>query len=209
MALEDEIFSGKLLPGAILDEEALAQRFDVSRTPVREAMLQLIQSGLVEKGARRSARVRGLDLFGLIQVFEAISELEGLCARFAARRATDEELEELKQAHEDAVPYLEARDEDNYSTLGRKFHYLIIMAAHNSFLAENTNKLALHTRPYRRFQLGRKGRMEANHADHGAILEALLRRDEDEAFERMREHVMVQGSVLAEYISMIKARKIA
>lgn len=209
MALENDIFSGKLLPGAILDEEALARRFDVSRTPVREAMLQLIQNGLVEKGARRSARVRGLDLFDLIQVFEAISELEGLCARFAARRATEDELAELQRSHEEALPYLEARDEDKYSTSGRQFHFLIIKAAHNEFLVETTNKLALHTRPYRRFQLGRKGRMEANNADHAAILDAILRRDEDEAFERMREHVMVQGSVLAEYISMITVRKSA
>lgn len=207
MALEDDIFSGRLLPGEVLDEEPLAQRFDVSRTPVREAMLQLIQSGLVEKGARRSARVRGLDLHDLIQVFEVISEFEGLCARFAARRATKEELEALEQNHVLAAQKLQEKHVDEYASLGREFHYLVIKAAHNQFLADNTNKLALYTRPFRRFQLGRKGRMEANHADHGAILEAILNRDEEAAFERTREHIVVQGSVLADYISMVSSRK--
>ena len=209
LELEDDIFSGSLLPGDVLDEEVLAKRFEVSRTPVREAMLQLIQSGLVEKGARRSAQVRGLDLFDLIQVFEAISEFEGLCARFAARRATEEELEALRENQKQAYEQLKAKNENEYSSLGRQFHYLVIQAAHNAFLAETTNKLALHTRPYRRFQLGRKGRMEANHRDHAAILEAIERRDEDLAFDLMRDHVMVQGSVLADYISMVKSRRSA
>src|SRR3546814_1442868 len=80
----------------VLDEEALAARFSVSRTPVREAVLQLIQSGLVEKESRRSATVAKLDLRRLIHVFETISELEGLCARFAARRMTASERGELR-----------------------------------------------------------------------------------------------------------------
>lgn len=207
MALEDDIFSGRLLPECVIDEEVMARRFDVSRTPVREAMLQLVQSGLLEKGARRSARVKGLDLFGLIQVFEVISEFEGLCAKFAARRATDEELEALKQSHALAGEKLNEGNEDEYATLGREFHYLVIKAAHNEFLIDTTNRLALHTRSFRRFQVRRKGRMEANHTDHGAILEAILNRDEESAFNLTREHIVVQGSVLADYISMVNSKK--
>src|SRR3546814_18439334 len=85
--------------GEVLDEEALAARFSVSRTPVREAVLQLIQSGLVEKESRRSATVAKLDLRRLIHVFETISELEGLCARFAARRMTASERGDLSDSN--------------------------------------------------------------------------------------------------------------
>jgi DNA-binding GntR family transcriptional regulator len=207
MTLEDDIFSGRLLPGEVLDEETLAQRFNVSRTPVREAMLQLTQSGLVEKGSRRSARVKGLDVYGLIQVFEVISEFEGLCARFAARRASEKELEALKQNNALAAEKLNEGNEEEYGRLGREFHYLVIKAAHNEFLADHTNKLALHTRPFRRFQLGRKGRMEDNHLDHEAILEALVNRDEEAAFQRMRGHIVVQGSTLADYIAIVNLKK--
>src|SRR3546814_17863868 len=83
-AIENEILAGLLAPGEVLDEEALAARFSVSRTTVREAVLQLIQSDLVEKESRRSATVAQLVLRRLIPVLDTISELAGLCARFIA-----------------------------------------------------------------------------------------------------------------------------
>ena len=200
--LENEILSGVLPPGAALDEEKLAERFAVSRTPVREAMLQLLQNGLIEKESRRSARVMKLDLHRLIQVFEATSELEGLCARFAARRITRSEIEELKDVHQRSQKALADGETKEYATLGREFHYLVIKATHNDVLVETTNKIALHTRPYRRFQVGRIEGMRANNKDHTAILEAIEAGDEDTAYDLMRRHVTVQGDVLAEYISM-------
>ena len=78
LSLENDIFTGRLPPGASLDEEALARRFSVSRTPVREAMLQLIQSGLVEKKPRQGAIVTQIDLSDMIRLFEVMSELEGI-----------------------------------------------------------------------------------------------------------------------------------
>ena len=95
MALESDIFTGRLPPGSPVDDKAVAERFQVSRTPVREAMLQLIQTGLIEKRSRQRATVAKLDLHRLIHMFETISELEGVCARFAARRITAAEKEEL------------------------------------------------------------------------------------------------------------------
>lgn len=200
-AIENEIFSGKLAPGEALDEEALAARFSVSRTPVREAMLQLIQTGLISKESRRSATVAKLDLHRLIHLFETISELEGLCARFAARRITNAEKSELVEAHAQAEIALERGTENEYRRLGRHFHALIIKATHNSVLADATNKLALHSLPYRHFQLRRDGRPQANHQDHDKILKAIVEGNEQEAWNAMRHHVTVQGDVLADYIA--------
>lgn len=200
--LEKEIFTGVLAPGAALDEEKLAQRFSVSRTPIREAILQLLQNGLIEKESRKSARVVKLDLHRLIQVFEATSELESLCAKLAARRITEKELEELQQTHRLTEKAYRDNQEDDYASLGREFHFLVMKAAHNEVLLEATNKIALQTRPYRRFQLKQQGRMQANLRDHSDILEAIEKRDEKAAQRLMLDHVMIQGSVLAEYISM-------
>ena len=200
--IEEEILTGVLIPGAALDEEKLAKRFEVSRTPVREAMLQLAQHGLIEKESRRSARVMKLDLRRLIQIFETVSELEGLCARFAARRITSTELKELKASLLASQEAMEVRDTKKYATLGRHFHYLIIKATHNEVLMETTNKIALHTRPYRRFQVSRVDGMHTNDRDHSEILKAIEMGDEETAYELMRRHVTFQGDVLAEYISM-------
>ncbi|RZL51632.1 MAG: GntR family transcriptional regulator [Variovorax sp.] len=201
MAIESDIFTGKLLPGTPIDEDALAERFAVSRTPVREAMLQLLQAGLIEKRPRRPATVARLDLPRLIHMFETISELEALCARFAATRITSREKEALIETHERSAEMLALGDEAEYARLGRRFHVLIMRATHNNVLIETTDKLALHTLSYRRFQLRQGGRAEANQADHGRVLEAIIAGDGTGAAELMRRHVTVQGDVLAEYIS--------
>jgi DNA-binding GntR family transcriptional regulator len=203
MAIESDIFTGKLLPGTAIDEDTLTERFGVSRTPVREAMLQLLQAGLIEKRPRRPATVARLDLPRLIHMFETVSELESLCARFAATRITAREKELLVETHERSAQVLESNGDDSeYARLGRRFHVLIMQATHNAVLIETTDKLALHTLPYRRFQLRQYGRSEANQTDHGRVLEAILAGDGIAAAEAMRRHVTVQGDVLAEYISM-------
>ena len=94
-ALEKDIFAGSLAPATPLDEDAIAKRFSVSRTPVREALLQLIEAGLVEKPSRQRAVVAPLDVRRLIQMFETLSELEAICARLATRRITPQERETL------------------------------------------------------------------------------------------------------------------
>lgn len=202
MALESDIFMGRLLPGTPIDEDELAERFNVSRTPVREAMLQLLQSGLIEKSPRRPAMVARLDLPRLIHMYETVSELEALCARYAATRMTTRERDALVKAHELSEDALRAGDTAGVGRHGRKFHSLIIESTHNSVLIETTTKLALHTLAYRRFQLSRPGLSEQNQQFHAAILEAILAGDNTEAFEQMRRHVTVQGDVLADYISM-------
>ena len=200
-ALEKEIFAGLLAPAAPLDEDAIARRFSVSRTPVREALLQLIEAGLVEKPSRQRAVVAPLDVRRLIQMFETLSELEAVCARFAARRITPQETEALVaiQAASDAA--LLAGDEDEFGHQGIRFHVALWRATHNDVLFETTRNLAVRLNPYRMFQLRAKGRPEANNDDHKGLLSLISAGKADEAYALMRGHVTVQGDVLAEYIS--------
>jgi DNA-binding GntR family transcriptional regulator len=204
-ALENDIFTGRLAPGSPIDEKAIAERFEVSRTPVREALLHLVESGLIEKSSRRGATVAKLDLRRLIQAFETVSELEALCARFAARRITADEKDALIKVHESASRALASGNEDEYARMGRQFHTRIMHATHNGMLIETTERLALHTLPYRRFQLRQAGRSAANQRDHDRILAAIVGGDDVKAGDLMRSHVTVQGDVLAEYISMADA----
>ncbi|MCL7466110.1 GntR family transcriptional regulator [Phaeovulum sp. NW3] len=202
LSLENDIFTGRLAPGASLDEEALARRFSVSRTPVREAMLQLIQSGLVEKKPRQGAIVTQIDLSDMIRLFEVMSELEGICAKFAARRMTAQERKALRKLHEQSVEAYESGDHDKYYTLSRKFHLMVIEGTHNQELIETTNRLGIKLVPYRRFQLSYPGQSENNLRDHEAIMEAIVEGQYELASELFRKHTNVQGDVLAEYIAM-------
>lgn len=200
-ALEKDIFAGHLAPASPLDEEAIARRFSVSRTPVREALLQLIEAGLVEKPSRQRAVVAPLDVRRLIQMFETLSELEAICARFASRRITAQEKEALTGIQQASDAALLAGDQDEFGRQGIRFHVAVWRATHNDVLFETTRSLAVRLNPYRMFQLRSKGRPEANNEDHKALLQLVCSGQADEAYALMRGHVTVQGDVLAEYIS--------
>jgi DNA-binding GntR family transcriptional regulator len=200
-ALEKEIFAGLLAPATPLDEDAIARRFSVSRTPVREAMLQLIEAGLVEKPSRQRAVVASLDIRRLIQMFDTLSELEAVCARLAARRITPQEIDTLKSIQAASEAALQAEDENEFGHQGIRFHVTLWRATHNDVLFEITRNLAIRLNPYRMFQLRAKGRQEANNEDHKELLSLVANGKADEAYALMRGHVTVQGDVLAEYIS--------
>ncbi len=202
VSLEQDIFMGRLRPGARLDEEAIATRFGVSRTPVREAVLQLVQSGLVEKRPRQGAVVASMDIRRMVHMFEVMSELEGLCAKLAARRMSPEEKVKLADMHRISEEHYNAGRQDEYYATSRKFHQLIVWGSHNDVLVEMTDKLALQLVPYRRYQLNYPGRAEENLRDHAAILEAIQQGDPDGAYGRLRRHTTIQGDIFAEYISL-------
>lgn len=206
LALEQDIFSGAIAPGSSLDEEDLARRFEVSRTPVREAILQLIESGMVEKRPRQGAVVTMTDVSDLIRQFEIMSELESICAKFSARRMTGDERAGLKDVHERSARALADGDHDTYYALSRKFHLLVIEGTHNKELIDMTNRLGSKLVPYRRFQLGYPGRSQSNLDDHASILNAILAQDSDLAAEEFRNHTKVQGDILADYIAMNEDR---
>lgn len=200
-AIERDIFTGRLPPDSPLDEDLIAKRFSVSRTPVREALLQLIEAGLVEKPSRQRAVVAPLDLRRLIQSFETLSELEATCARIAARRITEAEQHNLMEIQRLSEAALAKNDQDEFGRQGARFHLALWRAAHNDVLFDITRNLAVRMNPYRMFQLRAQGRPEANNEDHRQILELLSAGKADEVYTLMRGHVTVQGDVLAEYIS--------
>src|SRR4029453_2541526 len=88
--IEQDIVTGRLKPGERLDEQSLAARFAVSRTPIREALMQLASTGLVSLQPRRGAFVASLSFKDVIERFEVMAALEGMCGSLAARRITPE-----------------------------------------------------------------------------------------------------------------------
>src|SRR6266496_92169 len=91
-AIEDKIATGAFPPGMRLDETELTQKFGVSRTPLREALIQLSSMGIVSIRPRRGAVVADVTPQRLLEMFEVMGELEVMCARLAARRMSDAEI---------------------------------------------------------------------------------------------------------------------
>jgi DNA-binding GntR family transcriptional regulator len=191
--VEELILSGAFADGARLDEVGLAERFGVSRTPVREAIQRLSLSGLVELKPRRGAFVRQPGAVELIEMFEVMAEFEALCARLAAGLATDEAVAELRAANAGCAEAVELGDADAYYRANERFHHRIYALSGNRFLEGEALRLKRRLQPYRRLQLRLRGRMAQSLAEHDAVLGALEKGDGEAAARLLRDHVAVQG----------------
>lgn len=205
--IEEQIATGIRRPGARLDEQELAVEFGVSRTPVREALIQLAAAGLIEMRPRRGAIVAEVGPTRLCEMFEVMAELEAMCVRLAARRISEEELRELQEAHRACETARDAQDPDEYYRLNEIFHRRIYAASHNQFLGEQANALHRRLRPYRRLQLRVRNRMQTSYSEHQAIVDAIVAGDGELAAQRLRKHVTVQGERFADLVSSLAALK--
>jgi DNA-binding GntR family transcriptional regulator len=190
LQLADEIVRGALLPGAALDETELARRFQVSRTPVREAIRQLAASGLIESRPHRGAVVAQPSHEDLIGMFEAMAELEALCAGLAAQRITPAERHALAASHQELRATTQSGDPQRYHEINEAFHSRIYAGAHNFYLAEITLATRVRVQPFRRAQFRNLGRLAKSHHEHDLVVTAIMRGDRDGAMRAMREHIV-------------------
>lgn len=203
LRLEEEILSGELAPGDRLDETKLAERFSVSRTPVREALQQLATEKLVVLRPRQGAVVAAVTVQELLQMFEVMAELEALCAGLAARRMTPEERAELEASHKRCAELAEKGDVDAYYEENRVFHETLYTGSHNEFLEKMTSSTRNRLSPYRRFQLHHPGRIRRSLQEHASVVEAVLAGEAEQATECMRGHVSIQGDVFSDLVSAL------
>jgi DNA-binding GntR family transcriptional regulator len=187
--LADEIMAGALAPGAALDETEVALRFHVSRTPVREAIRLLEASGLVEARPHRGAVVARPSEERLKGMFEAMAELEALCAGFAAERMTRPERQALEHIHETLRALIHSGDPERYHEINEAFHGAIYAGTHNGYLAELTLATRVRVAPFRRAQFRNIGRLAKSHAEHDQVMTAIMRGERARASEAMRTHI--------------------
>ncbi|MEM9795394.1 MAG: GntR family transcriptional regulator [Pseudomonadota bacterium] len=206
-ALEQMIFDGVYADGDRLDEVQIAGQFGVSRTPVREALQRLAQSGLVEQRPRRGVFVREPGPLELMEMFEVMAELEATCGRLAAMRISDEALLALESANAACSRAFEAGDADAYYDENERFHRRIYAESGNAFLAGETGRLHRRLQPFRRMQLRLRGRMAQSLAEHEAIVAALRGGDGLTASEALRDHVAVQGEKFRHLVSGLRRSK--
>jgi DNA-binding GntR family transcriptional regulator len=199
--LEAEILSGKLDAGSRIDEQQLMERFDVSRTPAREAILHLISSGLLATVPRQGAVVATLSLPEYVAMLEILMELEGLAARLSARRMPLVQRRALQQAYDDCARAAELDDAEAYGRANRIFHEIIYDGSLNEVLARQLRSMRLRMRHPRRSLFDRPNRIRHSLAEHQIIVAAILSGDEDAAYKAMKEHISSGGNVYADAIA--------
>ncbi|EJN06921.1 GntR family transcriptional regulator [Herbaspirillum sp. YR522] len=208
-SIEELIAMGKLSPGQHLDETSLAEQFGVSRTPIREALIQLASMGIIEMRPRRGAIVAEVGPDKLIEMFEVMAEFEAMCGRLAARRMTADEHAGLRAAHLACQAARDGADPDAYFYLNEAFHDCIYAGSHNSFLAEQARALHRRLRPYRRLQLRVRDRLRMSFDEHAAAVDAIIAGDEEKTMEVLRQHIMIQGQRFADLVASLHQLKSA
>jgi len=188
--IADDIVDGKLEPGAALDEQLLAQRFGVSRTPVREAIRDLAASGLVEAQAHRAAIVARPTLERLKDMFDVMAELEALCAGLSAINMTLADRTQLQGLHASLRDLVQRGDPSTYNETNEAFHTAIYDGSHNEYLAEITLATRKRVSPFRRAQFRSLGRLALSYQEHDRVVTAILRGDRESATAAMRAHIL-------------------
>lgn len=184
----EAIDMGVYKPGDRLVESDLAERFGVSRTPIREALQRLETQSLLERDGR-SLIVASLDHNQMAELYVVRRELEGLAARLAARHATDEEVRVLRDMVEadDAL----VDDPVALSRANRRFHEQIHLASHNRYLVQQLDLVHRTMALMATTSLAAQGRGEIAQSEHRGIVEAISARDEEAAAEALRDHISI------------------
>ncbi len=184
--LERRIVTGDLKSGEKLEELEIAARYEVSRTPVREALVMLEAINLVERRPRQGAVVKGVTFTRLIQMLEVLAELDAFSGRLAAKRIKEKERKELQAALAACVE-AEGADADDYYNANVCFHKAVYAATYNSVLIEQTLDAGERMEPFFRTQHHQPGWIEKSVREHTVICEAIIDGRGEEAAGLLRK----------------------
>jgi DNA-binding GntR family transcriptional regulator len=185
-----------------LDERALALKFGVSRTPLREALAQLEQEGLVKTLPRRGVFITRRTKTEIVEMITVWAAIESMAARLAAEIAADEDLAKLHGL----VDTFSSEDVDSnmgeYSDANIRFHTEIIRLSGCKLIADIANGLFVHVRAIRRRTIFEKDRARRSIVDHKEIVEALEARNPERAERLVREHTMMLRAHVEQFVKL-------
>jgi DNA-binding GntR family transcriptional regulator len=188
-ALKQAILSGALAPGATLREEEIARRYQVSRTPVREALSRLESETLAERHQGSGLLVSELGPDDIVDLYVLREALEGLAARLAASRRTEIDLARLEVAQGLSQRGVQEGNLSRVSKLNTEFHFLIWRIAGNRPLSRAISGVHQSVQRFHDNTLAYPGRLEQSVKEHADLLEAIRQRDHVAAEQIAVAHV--------------------
>ncbi|GAB7025801.1 GntR family transcriptional regulator [Geotalea toluenoxydans] len=194
--IRDAIMSGSLKPGEKVAEPELAERFGISRTPIREAFRQLESEGYLSVIPRKGAVVAAFSQRDVEEFYAIKSILEGYAARKACDNLTAKELDKLTAINQKLHHLAEAGDIKNFFKVHNDFHDLFIKAANNDKLYEMVNGLVKKFQRLRVASLSKKGRMQVSVEEHEKIIEAFRNKNANLAEKLVQKNAEYGGIVL-------------
>ena len=184
-----DIINGRYQRGDNLVELKLAEEYGVSRTPIREALLQLEQEGLVSYEPNRGIIVQGISDQDIEDIYTIRKLIEGLAAYWAASRITPEEIKQMQEVIDLMEFYTGKNDVEKVTKLDAQLHNLILQASKSKPLQQALGSFMHYIQRARTFSLQTPGRPAQSFAEHKDILAALEAKDPEKARRAMNRHV--------------------
>jgi DNA-binding GntR family transcriptional regulator len=191
------IYAHELAPGDWIDEQAIADRFGISRTPMREALKVLASEGLVRLEPRRGCYVAELSEQDLDEIFPVMALLEGRVAFEAAVKATEADLTRLSALHDQLEAAAAAGDADRFFEANQAFHAALQDIAGNRYLKQMIDDARKVIKLTRRDSLNLDGRLRQSLSEHREILKALEAHNSEAAGRSMHDHLLSGRAALA------------
>lgn len=188
-ALVESISAGELAPGTHLDEVGLAKRFDVSRTPIREALKRLAAQGILVAGEKRGLYVAEYSREEIGQIFEAMHEIEIACARIASQRLNLLARSEIEAAQAECVKAAEAGNRTAYLRANEALHLAIYNATGNPYIAEIAIEFRRRTGPFRAKRFKDAEDLLISARNHESLIEDIFSENTSTATNGMRNHM--------------------
>jgi DNA-binding GntR family transcriptional regulator len=187
--LKEEVIVGNLKPGQQLVERELTRQFGVSRTPLREALQQLVRSQLAINVPYRGVFIRKIGYEYARNIYDVRFGIEGAAAYFAAQRATDDDLRAIEDVFHEIEKFSRENNRDKVLVLNNEFHKALAEATHNALLVESVDELWTNVNLLRATAWQGNTRTEGSRAEHESILQAIVDRDPDAARSATENHI--------------------
>jgi DNA-binding GntR family transcriptional regulator len=188
--IREMVVAGELRPGDKIPERELCRRFEVSRTPLREALKVLAAEGILQLLPRRGAIVARVSAEEIDELFPVMGALEALAGELICKRATDAEIARLRELHEHMMRAYEAGAEPEYLQANRTFHETLVALAGNATLLSTYMHILMRTRAFRFVARKSPENWQTAVADHEKIMEALTARNGGRLARLLRRHVL-------------------
>jgi DNA-binding GntR family transcriptional regulator len=184
-----------------LDERRLSEKFEISRTPVREALARLEQEGLVQIVPRRGVYIVRKTKAQILEMITVWAALESMASRLVVDNASDKEIASLKKMFTTFEGNQLRAKIDEYSETNIEFHQAIITLSQCALIREMAENLFIHMRSIRARTISEEDRIDRSIIDHMDIIEALEERDADLASKLVLEHSLNLASHIKKYVN--------
>jgi DNA-binding GntR family transcriptional regulator len=187
--IRDDILYGKYEKGEKIVEAKLADEFNVSRTPVREALKQLELDDLVENIPNRGVVVKGISKQDIVDIFTIRLAIEGIAVEWAIERMDKEDMQKINEIYELMEFYTFKKDVEKFAELNTKFHEAIYRATKSRYLENVLKNYQVFMKVVRYKSLEKPGRLQGALNEHKLIVDALMQKDVEHAKVVVIDHV--------------------